>query len=38
MKRKASAEWNGNLKDGKGSVSTESGVLAKTQYSFGTRF
>jgi osmotically inducible protein OsmC len=38
MKRKASAEWNGNLKDGKGSISTESGVLAKTQYSFGTRF
>jgi osmotically inducible protein OsmC len=38
MKRKASAEWNGNLKDGKGNVSTESGVLAKTQYSFGTRF
>ena len=38
MKRKASAEWKGNLKDGKGSVSTESGVLAKTQYSFGTRF
>jgi osmotically inducible protein OsmC len=38
MKRKASAEWTGNLKDGKGSVSTESGVLDKTQYSFGTRF
>lgn len=38
MKRKASAEWKGNLKDGEGSVSTESGVLAKTQYSFGTRF
>jgi osmotically inducible protein OsmC len=38
MKRKASAEWKGNLKDGKGSVSTESGVLAKSQYSFGTRF
>lgn len=38
MKRKASAEWNGNLKDGKGNISTESGVLSKTQYSFGTRF
>jgi osmotically inducible protein OsmC len=38
MKRKASAEWKGNLKEGKGSISTESGVLSKTQYSFGTRF
>jgi len=38
MKRKASAEWKGSLKDGNGSVSTESGVLAKAQYSFGTRF
>jgi osmotically inducible protein OsmC len=38
MKRSASAHWAGGLKDGKGSVSTESGVLANTQYSFGTRF
>src|SRR5664279_3358258 len=38
MKRKASAEWKGSLKEGKGSVTTESGVLAKSQYSFGTRF
>lgn len=38
MKRKASAEWKGSLKDGNGSISTESGVLAKVQYSFGTRF
>jgi osmotically inducible protein OsmC len=38
MKRKASAEWQGSLKDGNGNVSTESGVLAKAQYSFGTRF
>lgn len=38
MIRKASAEWNGGLKDGKGVVSTDSGVLDKTQYSFGTRF
>ncbi len=38
MKRKASAIWRGGLKDGRGSISTESGVLAQTQYSFGTRF
>lgn len=38
MKRKASAEWKGSLKDGKGSVSTESGVLDQAQYSFETRF
>src|ERR1017187_6990746 len=38
MKRKASAIWQGGLKDGKGSISTESGVLAQTQYSFSTRF
>ena len=38
MKRSASAEWKGGLKDGKGTISTESGVLANTQYSFGTRF
>ena len=38
MKRKASAEWKGTLKEGKGSVSTESGVLVQAQYSFGTRF
>lgn len=38
MKRNASAVWNGGLKDGKGSISTESGVLKETQYSFGTRF
>ncbi|HUR79668.1 MAG TPA: OsmC family protein [Thermoanaerobaculia bacterium] len=38
MKRKASAKWNGGLKDGKGSISTDSGVLRDTQYSFGTRF
>ena len=38
MKRKASAEWQGTLKEGKGNVSTESGVLARNQYSFGTRF
>jgi osmotically inducible protein OsmC len=38
MKRKASAEWKGGLKEGKGSVSTESGVLSQAQYSFSTRF
>ncbi len=38
MKRKASAVWRGGLKDGKGSISTGSGVLAETQYSFSTRF
>lgn len=38
MKRKASAVWQGGLKDGRGTVSTESGVLDKTQYSFSTRF
>jgi osmotically inducible protein OsmC len=38
MKRKASAVWNGGLKDGKGSISTDSGVLSNTQYSFSTRF
>ena len=38
MTRSASAEWRGGLKDGKGSISTASGVLKDTQYSFGTRF
>ena len=38
MKRKASAEWKGSLKEGNGNISTESGVLSRTQYSFGTRF
>jgi osmotically inducible protein OsmC len=38
LKRKASAVWNGNLNEGKGRISTASGVLADTQYSFSTRF
>ena len=38
MKRNASAEWKGGLKDGKGTISTDSGVLERTQYSFSTRF
>ena len=38
MERKASAVWQGNLKGGKGTISTASGVLSNTQYSFSTRF
>jgi lipoyl-dependent peroxiredoxin len=38
MKRSASAVWKGGLKDGRGTISTQSGVLADTQYSFSTRF
>jgi osmotically inducible protein OsmC len=38
MKRSASAMWNGDLKSGKGTISTDSGVLSATQYSFSTRF
>jgi osmotically inducible protein OsmC len=38
MKRKASAVWNGSLKEGRGTISTESGLLSQAQYSFGTRF
>ena len=38
MKRKASAVWKGGLKDGKGTISSDSGVLSDTQYSFSTRF
>ncbi|HAF15614.1 MAG TPA: OsmC family peroxiredoxin [Blastocatellia bacterium] len=38
MKRNASAVWQGGLKDGKGTISTDSGVLTDTQYSFSTRF
>lgn len=38
MKRKASAVWKGGLKDGKGTISTDSKVLSDTQYSFSTRF
>jgi len=38
MQRKASAVWQGNLKAGKGTISTQSGVLSNTQYSFSTRF
>lgn len=38
MKRNASAQWNGHLKDGHGSLSTDSNVLSNTPYSFKTRF
>ena len=38
MNRKGSAVWKGGLKDGKGTVSTDSGTLKDTQYSFSTRF
>jgi lipoyl-dependent peroxiredoxin len=38
MKRKASAVWTGGLKDGKGSITTATGVLSNTPYSFSTRF
>ena len=38
MKRVASAAWQGGLKDGKGQISTDSGVLAGTPYNFQKRF
>src|ERR1700737_3821720 len=38
MNRNASAVWKGNLHEGEGTLTTESGVLSKTQYSFGTSF
>src|SRR4029077_8721289 len=38
MKRSAQAKWQGDLKSGTGSISTASGTLANTPYSFHTRF
>lgn len=38
MKRNATAVWNGTGKEGNGHLSTQSGVLDKTQYSFNSRF
>ncbi|HYM09414.1 MAG TPA: OsmC family protein [Bryobacterales bacterium] len=38
MTRKASAIWKGDLKSGKGTISTDSKVLSNTQYSFSARF
>jgi len=38
MQRRATAIWEGGLKDGKGRLTTESRALADTPYSFGMRF
>ncbi len=38
MIRKSTAVWQGTLKEGKGNLSTESGILDETQYSYKTRF
>lgn len=38
MKRKATAVWQGTGKEGKGNLTTQTGVLDKTQYSFSSRF
>ena len=38
MKRKATAVWNGTIKDGSGHLTTDSKVLEQTQYSFNSRF
>ena len=38
MQRKASAQWSGGLKDGKGTISADSGVLSGVPYSFSRRF
>jgi len=38
MNRSANAVWHGGLKDGKGTVSTQSGAVKELQYSFGSRF
>src|SRR6202035_297669 len=38
MKRTANAQWRGDLKTGVGNISTASGVLSTTPYSFHTRF
>jgi osmotically inducible protein OsmC len=38
MDRSANAVWTGNLKQGKGKISTQSGVLTDAQYGFNTRF
>jgi len=38
MKRIAKAHWNGNLKEGKGEISSQSNILNQTPYSFKTRF
>lgn len=38
MHREASVVWEGSLREGAGTITTESGVLSDTQYSFCTRF
>jgi osmotically inducible protein OsmC len=38
MIRKAKAHWEGSLKEGKGTLSTQSGILEKINYSYNTRF
>ncbi|HYK47006.1 MAG TPA: OsmC family protein [Parafilimonas sp.] len=38
MKRHATAVWNGSGKEGKGTISSQSGVLSDTQYSYNSRF
>lgn len=38
MKRHATAVWNGSGKDGKGTLSSQSGTLRNTQYSYKSRF
>jgi osmotically inducible protein OsmC len=38
VKRSASAVWKGGLKDGQGTISSESGTLSKTPYNFRQRF
>ncbi len=38
MIRKATAHWEGNLKEGKGSLTTPSNILKQTNYSYKTRF
>ena len=38
MKKTASAHWQGGIKDGKGTLSTQSGALNKVPYGFNTRF
>lgn len=38
MKKTASAHWQGGIKDGSGTVSTQSGALSNVPYGFNTRF
>jgi osmotically inducible protein OsmC len=38
INRKGSASWSGGIKDGKGTISTESGALAKHPYGYAMRF